>query len=168
MTCHAAKGLEFDSVYLVGLEEGLLPHALSVYSEQGIEEERRLCYVAMTRARKRLMLTAARYRIVYGESGTRELSRFVQEIPPDILHIVGKEKPRRMAPAPASGREEPPARAGLKTGALVRHAKFGVGRVEYTAGTEKNLKVRVRFQTGRVSTLMANQAPLEILEEKKR
>jgi len=168
MTCHAAKGLEFDSVYLVGLEEGLLPHALSAYSEQGIEEERRLCYVAMTRARKRLTLTAARYRVVYGESGLRELSRFVREIPADVLHVVGEEELRRMAPALPAGRAEPAVRGGLKMGTIVRHAKFGIGRVEYTAGTGKNLKVRVRFQSGRVSTLMASQAPLEILEEKRR
>jgi DNA helicase-2/ATP-dependent DNA helicase PcrA len=90
MTCHSAKGLEFNAVYLAGLEEGLFPHA-SAQASREIEEERRLCYVAMTRARKRLTLTAAASRMMYGESEERPVSRFVREIPPSDIQLIARD-----------------------------------------------------------------------------
>lgn len=181
MTCHSAKGLEFEHVYLTGLEEGLLPHASSLDSEDELEEERRLCYVAMTRARARLTLTMARSRLMYGERGGRERSRFLDELPGGDLDVLTGGGERRGAGAGAgaakpSGRGSPmgaerPAATDvgqIKMGVKVRHAKFGVGTVMYTSGSGKRLKARIRFQTGRSRDFMVNAAPLEILEGDRR
>ncbi len=165
MTCHSAKGLEFDHVYLAGLEEGLLPFGVDFDSHTEIEEERRLCYVAMTRARKTLTLTAAASRTIYGRThDERRLSRFLDEIGSDQLEEVrtgpSPAKPKRPQAAPAVDTER------IKTGTRVRHAKFGPGYVMYTTGSGKTMKARIRFKTGRTAMLMLSQAPLEILEGK--
>jgi DNA helicase-2/ATP-dependent DNA helicase PcrA len=164
LTCHSAKGLEFDHVFLVGLEEGLLPHASALEDDREVEEERRLCYVAMTRARKGLTLTSARERVLYGERQKRRRSRFLDEIPESKLDVVGleaqAESPRRKRRADAPGAE-----AGqVKMGTRVRHGKFGNGTVMYTMGTGKKLRARIRFDTGRTRDFMVSVAPLEILK----
>lgn len=165
MTCHAAKGLEFDSVYLIGLEEGLFPHATAAHSEREIEEERRLCYVAMTRARSRLTLTAAELRIMYGEAEGRSVSRFIREIPSALLQLVTREKTKpERTPLPRPDAKP----VAMKTGTRVRHATFGEGTVLFTSGSGDSLRARIRFKTGRVSTFMVSKAPLEIMEDKKR
>ena len=168
LTCHSAKGLEFDNVYLIGLEEGLLPHASALESETEVEEERRLCYVAMTRARDRLTLSLARSRIVFGMREMREPSRFLGEVPSNLLE--------RVEPAKAEGRggePKPSAKPAadpdeIKMGTHVRHAQFGPGVVMYTKGTGKKLRAHIRFQSGRTREFMVSVAPLEILERKKR
>jgi len=165
MTCHNAKGLEFDYVFLVGLEEGLLPHFSAYESDREIEEERRLCYVAMTRARKRLTLTAAQSRTVYGESKERALSRFVREIPHDLLKRNRKDEsasgPRGKPRATAKAEQ-------ITRGMRVRHPTFGAGYVVYTSGSGKNLKAQIRFETGRNAKFLISHTPLDIIEEKKR
>src|SRR5687768_12384626 len=88
MTLHSAKGLEFNTVVLAGLEEGLFPHSRSREDEAELEEERRLCYVGITRARKQLVLTSAARRRVFGEYQSTEPSRFIEEIPPELLEEV--------------------------------------------------------------------------------
>ncbi len=163
MTCHNAKGLEFDHVFLVGLEEGLLPHGSALDSDLEIEEERRLCYVAMTRARETLTLTAAQARTMYGEYRDREPSRFLDEIPTNRIALVGGAK-EAQAPAPTPRPAVPKADSGqLKTGTRVRHARFGPGTVLYTKGTGKKLRARIRFQTGRVRDFSVANTPLEII-----
>lgn len=92
MTLHSAKGLEFDSVHLVGVEEGLLPHARSLLSEQGLEEERRLCYVGMTRAMRKLTLTWVRTRQVFGQRRLAEPSRFLTEVPERCAQRTSSER----------------------------------------------------------------------------
>jgi DNA helicase-2/ATP-dependent DNA helicase PcrA len=180
MTCHSAKGLEFDRVFLVGLEEGLLPHATSLESEEELEEERRLCYVAMTRARKELFLSAARERLLYGERMSRETSRFLDEIPRELLTPAGPEnapaEPPQMAPrsrtaAATTRKKKPPAApAGeaesgpMTTGTRVRHARFGDGTVLYTSGQGARMKARIRFDTGRARDFMVAKTPLEVLD----
>jgi len=161
MTCHGAKGLEFDHVFLIGLEEGFLPHAVALDEEEDVEEERRLCYVAMTRARKTLTLTAAETRLVYGDRKDRIVSRFVDEIGEKHLARArsgdaGGAAPERIDVRRADG-------AKLKTGTKVRHAKFGKGVVMYTSGTGAKLKVRIRFDRGMSRQFMVSAAPLEIL-----
>ena len=195
MTCHGAKGLEFDSIYLIGFEEGLLPHAMSIDSDAELEEERRLCYVAMTRARRKLTLTASESRSLYGEaSDMREVSRFMRELPLDRILRVRKREARVSAPAvrrpvpprgfsaervaaapfapePHSGMgsaDTAQEENGLQHGTPVRHASFGEGWVMYTQGAGKNMKVKIRFKTGRVATFLVSHTPLEILKEKKR
>ncbi|MBI2434386.1 MAG: UvrD-helicase domain-containing protein [Candidatus Hydrogenedentes bacterium] len=167
MTCHSAKGLEYDHVYLAGLEEGLLPFFSEFDDDRDIEEERRLCYVAMTRARQSLTLTAARARVLYGRHNpARQLSRFLQEIGLERLEIVGEKEPKHRKAPP----EQAPAQPiqALRQGTRVRHASFGPGSVLYTSGSGDKLRARIRFNTGRTVTLMVNQAPIEILEGKQR
>ena len=85
MTCHAAKGLEFDLVLLTGLEDGVFPGARATYNENDVEEERRLFYVGITRAKKFLLITHARYRYTYGSMTEQTPSRFLREIPKNLL-----------------------------------------------------------------------------------
>ncbi|MCL2331869.1 MAG: ATP-binding domain-containing protein, partial [Actinomycetia bacterium] len=89
MTVHTAKGLEYPVVFITGLEEGLFPHANSVYDADGVEEERRLAYVAITRARRRLYLTRAATRMNFGNVASNPPSRFVGEIPEELLEVAG-------------------------------------------------------------------------------
>lgn len=161
MTCHSAKGLEFDEVYLVGLEEGLMPHASDFRPDEDLEEERRLCYVAMTRARKGLTLCAARSRMVYGQTDEqRRVSRFIEEIGKDRLDHVGAPKAATTEPRKAGS----PEKNAIRTGVRVRHATFGTGYVMFTTGSGDQMKARIRFKTGRVAMIMVAKAPLEILE----
>ncbi len=167
MTCHAAKGLEFDQVYLIGLEEGLLPYGAEFFSDTDLEEERRLCYVAMTRARKGLTLCAARSRVLYGKQrNDRQVSRFIKEIGLDRLSPVVPRQTRQHVAPPAEMPAAEPAK--FRTGMRVRHATFGPGTVQYTNGAGDKLKARIRFDTGRTAMLLVKLAPLEILEGKHR
>lgn len=137
MTVHAAKGLEFDSVFLAGLWEGLFPHAFSLESDIQLEEERRLFYVGMTRARKRLQLSAAPGGAPYQRSRGR-VSRFLGEIPRELLDAArGEARTIPIATAPAAGR--------FRKGDTVRHPKFGVGRVEKVDPDGKRLSVLFRY-----------------------
>ena len=171
LTCHSAKGLEFDHVFLIGLEEGYLPHGNALESDEAIEEERRLCYVAMTRARKTLTLSLADERVVFGERRARGASRFLGEIPRERL-VNLNAGPDKASTAGESNRAGPVAgdvdNAKLSMGTRVRHAKFGVGRVMSTAGAGSRLKVRIRFDTGISRQFMVSAAPLEIVERKRR
>jgi DNA helicase-2/ATP-dependent DNA helicase PcrA len=155
MTIHNAKGLEFDTVLITGLEEGLFPHMRSDTPE-ALEEERRLFYVGLTRARRALALTHAESRAMHGGRDYRLPSRFLAEIPPDCL----AEPPgaRRAAPS-LGGAGAGPVRPSLATGDNVLHATFGEGVV--TAIESGGELVRVRFaQDGAERRLMAGAAPM--------
>jgi DNA helicase II / ATP-dependent DNA helicase PcrA len=131
MTLHNAKGLEYDHVFVVGMEEGTFPHARSM-DEQNLEEERRLCYVGITRARKTLTLSYARVRSTYGEREYQMPSRFLSEIPERLkAGTVPGGRARRDGWGGASRRGEPEgaAPADYSAGERVRHAKFGVGEI---------------------------------------
>ena len=139
MTVHAAKGLEFDSVFLAGLWEGLFPHALSLDSDAQLEEERRLFFVGMTRARTRLQLSAAPGGAPFLRSRGRA-SRFLSEIPRELL-AAGRADARAIeAPAAAT-----PAGGAFRRGDTVRHPRFGVGRVERVDPDGKRLSVLFRY-----------------------
>jgi DNA helicase II / ATP-dependent DNA helicase PcrA len=177
MTLHSAKGLEFESVFLVGLEEGLSPHTRSLNSPEAMEEERRLLYVGMTRAMERLALTWASSRQVFGQRRVSQPSRFLGEIPRAGLEVTGEERlapawspPRRPASGPQSWRAPavtvPPAAAGLgeiKPGARVRHPLFGVGTVVRREGAGDDLKLTVSFLGIGAKRLVARFAGLELL-----
>jgi DNA helicase II / ATP-dependent DNA helicase PcrA len=155
MTLHNAKGLEFRAVYLIGMEEGIFPHARSI-EEQGIEEERRLCYVGMTRAKELLTLTHASSRSLWGARGYNLPSRFLDELP-------GTVERERLRPASWSSygaagvapREDVPT---LSTGDSVRHGTLGEGVV---IQIEAGGVVTVRFADGSERRLMLDYAPLE-------
>jgi DNA helicase-2/ATP-dependent DNA helicase PcrA len=174
MTLHAAKGLEFESVFLVGLEEGLLPHSRSLTGEDALEEERRLCYVGMTRAMERLHLSWARSRQVFGQRRVTEPSRFLAEIPEAGLERTGGLFRRARHPGddappwapPPSGRATgtpAPAATGLemRPGSRVRHPLFGVGTVLRREGEGDDLKVTVSFPGVGAKKLVARFAGLE-------
>jgi DNA helicase-2/ATP-dependent DNA helicase PcrA len=144
MTLHSAKGLEFDVVFLAGLEEGLLPHSRSLENETGIEEERRLFYVGITRARKRLTLSYARSRFAPGNFQIP--SRFIDEIPPELFDAPPPSR-RQLATfaepyyEPDPGSDEPP----FEIGDRVVHERFGRGSVVELAGFGPAAKVTVDF-----------------------
>jgi DNA helicase-2/ATP-dependent DNA helicase PcrA len=184
MTLHNAKGLEFALVFLAGMEEGLFPHSRSAESEEELEEERRLCYVGITRAKERLILTHAVERRLYGYPQANLVSRFVREIPGDAIDFAGVERstpyaPRDRAPwnPPSHGavrvtRERdlsPPlaSKSGFEgsyyKGAVVKHAKFGLGTVQRSEGAGDDLKISVSFPGYGVKTLAVKFAKLEVV-----
>lgn len=154
MSVHAAKGLEFDIVFITGLEQGLFPHDNSVNEgRDGLEEERRLMYVAVTRARQRLYISCAQTRMLHGQTRYCTPSSFLDEIPDTLLLRLNK----RAAPelvygtgrrSTAARYEESPAPGGLRIGQTVAHAKFGVGVIVATEGRGADARVQVNFGGG--------------------
>ncbi|MCM2478168.1 UvrD-helicase domain-containing protein [Serpentinimonas maccroryi] len=165
MTVHAAKGLEFDAVFITGLEEGLFPHDNSSASPQALEEERRLMYVAITRARQRLYLSHAQTRMLHGQTRYHPRSRFVDELPAQCLQWLSPKPGSGLGAAglgkaavglqPAWGRSalvsEAPSRAaadathGLRAGMQVFHPKFGQGQVLAVEGRGDDARAQVSF-----------------------
>ena len=164
MTLHAAKGLEFPVVFLAGLEEGLFPHHKSVAEEGRLEEERRLCYVGMTRARQRLLLSYAEKRRLHGVEQTGRPSRFLGELPAELLEEVrpAVRVGPRAAPEPAPQRDDAPPE-GLALGQRVRHARFGEGVILACEGRGSGARLQVRFDEAGTKWLVAGYAALEPL-----
>jgi DNA helicase-2/ATP-dependent DNA helicase PcrA len=172
MTLHAAKGLEFPAVFIAGCEEGLLPHARSSESRAEIEEERRLFFVGMTRAKKHLVLTHARFRRIRGLESRCVASPFLAELAPETVRWVDETTGTQPAPlnggrgysGPGPDRltpDETDAETGLAVGELVRHPTYGLGRVRhFTVGGGRRL-VRVHFNTVGEKLLDARLARLE-------
>jgi DNA helicase-2/ATP-dependent DNA helicase PcrA len=151
MTLHSAKGLEFPNVFLVGLEEGLFPHSMSAQDPARLEEERRLCYVGMTRAMHRLYVTHAESRRLYGKESYPQPSRFLREVPPELMEEVRGRGVSR----PAAARAPVPAAAGVMGGGdtggfhlgqRVTHPKFGEGVVLNSEGRGAQARIQVNFQ----------------------
>src|SRR5437660_1033095 len=163
MTLHSAKGLEFPVVFLCGMEEGLFPHQRSLTDLDGLEEERRLCYVGMTRAMQQLYLSWAEQRRLHGVDSYGQASRFVREIPEELLQEV---RPRVGVALPAAVgrfRFEEPAVAGVRLGARVRHGKFGEGVILNVEGNGAQARVQVSFERQGTKWLMVQYANLEPL-----
>jgi DNA helicase-2/ATP-dependent DNA helicase PcrA len=172
MTVHSAKGLEFHSVFLSGLEEGLFPHDNSRNETGGLEEERRLMYVALTRARRRLYLSFAQSRMLHGQTRFGVASRFFQEIPPTLLRRV--KSAWRPAPVhtpsygggrtyagalPVQPRLES-AESPWRIGQGVVHPKFGSGVIVAAEGRGPDARVQVKFRDSGVKWLMLEYAKL--------
>lgn len=187
MTMHAAKGLEFPTVIIAGLEEGLFPHSRSSEDQEELEEERRLCYVGMTRAQSQLVLTSAARRRVFGEYQATEPSRFLDEIPPELVERLApawtpqyggfshRHYEFRTNPYGRKGRagrfreadpdyayeNEDQSAVNLRPGMRVRHAQFGVGNIVGVEEHNDDLKITVRFNTVGTKKLLAKYARLE-------
>ncbi len=149
MSVHAAKGLEFDVVFITGLEQGLFPHENSVnQGREGLEEERRLMYVAVTRARRRLYVSCAQTRMLHGQTRYCVPSAFLDEIPETLLRKLNKKAESTVtAPAYGSfgGGYAEPVAGGLRIGQTVEHAKFGIGVIVSTEGRGADARVQVNF-----------------------
>ena len=159
MTLHSAKGLEFQNVFLVGLEEGLFPHQRSSSDPSQLEEERRLCYVGVTRARHRLVLSYAECRRLHGSDFYPQASRFLREFPSELLEEVrlGGDIPSHSFASPVESLGY-----GLKLGQRVLHRTFGEGVVLHLEGRGAHTRVQVNFAGGGVKWLVAAYAGLEV------
>jgi DNA helicase-2/ATP-dependent DNA helicase PcrA len=171
ITLHQAKGLEFPAVFIVGLEEGILPHRKSFDDPGEMEEERRLCYVGITRAKKRLYLLRSYRRSLFGGSTANLPSRFLQDISPHLISPRGlwEESPTPVA-SPDFNRDfqpspQPSSTLALKVGDHVRHSKFGPGIVMNCLPTRDDQELTVAFEEAGVKKLLASLAPLEKIEE---
>ena len=186
MTIHCAKGLEFDNVFMVGLEENIFPHARSVGMDEDVEEERRLCYVAMTRARKRLLLSRAGLRRFQGTFLPNGPSRFLEEIPEELLLKVSPAIPEfrtrdrfargagSSAASPSARKYCPPAAAGTgstgdpsptdgyRLGSSVQHPKFGSGKIVAREGAGKTLKLTIRFDAHGQKKILPSYTNLKV------
>ncbi|PKO24285.1 MAG: DNA helicase II, partial [Betaproteobacteria bacterium HGW-Betaproteobacteria-8] len=163
---HSAKGLEFKTVFISGLEEGLFPHEQSMYEASGLEEERRLMYVAVTRARQRLYLSHAQSRMLHGQVRYGIPSRFLDEIPEELLkRLNATASPSRMAQADAYQNHTPaPSQKDAlpwKIGQSVAHSKFGQGVVVSYEGNSNDLRVQVNFGREGLKWLALEYAKLE-------
>jgi len=163
MTLHSAKGLEFPVVFLCGMEDGLFPHTRSITDVAGLEEERRLCYVGATRAMRDLYLTYAEQRRMHGVDSYGAPSRFIAEIPAELVEEV---RPRVQVTRPAyvpsrAGRFVDDEPGSLRLGQRVRHQKFGDGVVLSVEGQGSNARVQVNFERQGTKWLMMGYANLE-------
>ena len=160
MTVHAAKGLEFSTVFIGGLEEGLFPHEQSMYEANGLEEERRLMYVAVTRARRRLYLSHAQSRLLHGQVRYGIPSRFLDEIPEELLkRINSKPEPKAVESTYAPARSQS-ANYPWRIGQAVAHQKFGQGVVVSYEGNADDLRVQVNFGNAGMKWLALEYAKL--------
>ena len=163
MTVHAAKGLEFHSVFISGLEEGLFPHENSINEHGGLEEERRLMYVAMTRAMRRLYLSHSQMRMLHGQTRYNIESRFIDEIPEELLKKINDAKSvsttatqRTLSPSMT----EQKGQAGFRVGQQVQHSKFGVGVIVQIEGQGADARLQVNFKDSGLKWLALEYAKL--------
>jgi DNA helicase-2/ATP-dependent DNA helicase PcrA len=176
MTAHSAKGLEFHGVFVSGLEEGLFPHENSLTEVDGVEEERRLMYVALTRAKRRLYLSFARSRMLHGQVRYGIASRFLHEIPETLIRRVNSgvrlRKPGFRSPDPEFEAGRPsaffPSTQGLDSGSSISwrvgqsvvHPKFGAGVIVGAEGRGPEARVQVNFRDSGLKWLMLEYAKL--------
>ena len=186
MTMHSAKGLEFPKVFIVGAEDGLFPSYRSMESEEEMEEERRLCYVAMTRAKRELYITCSKRRMLYGQTTYGKPSRFIEEIPRELMEEVearpqrpaygqqtggwqrggtvswqqsaSQREPRRMAAPSPSFASKPSPAPEFRAGMAVRHKAFGPGVVKEVTPMGGDLLLRIEFDKAGEKLMMAKTA----------
>lgn len=179
MTLHSAKGLEFPVVFMCGMEDGLFPSQRSMYSEEEIEEERRLCYVGITRAKKELYLTYADRRSMYGGSTYSKVSRFLEEIPRSFLNVIEQHKQSGVSHGATTSQSEmfdklferkksttsiqetPKASFEFKSGDMVEHRKFGKGMILSVTPSGNDVKLEIVFDEVGTKSLMGSFAKLK-------
>lgn len=169
MTMHSAKGLEFPLVFLCGMEDGLFPHQRSVADPNGLEEERRLCYVGITRAKQTLYVTYAEQRRMHGMESFPRPSRFIAEIPAELKEEI---RPRVQVSRPmvahgsrgrSGGSVSAGAEMGVRLGQRVRHGKFGDGVILNCEGQGAHARVEVNFETAGTKWLVLGYANLDLM-----
>ena len=169
MTMHSAKGLEFPLVFLCGMEDGLFPHQRSIADPNGLEEERRLCYVGITRAKQTLYVTYAEQRRLHGMDSFSQPSRFISEIPDEYVEEI---RPRVQVSRPVhtghsagagSRRKSADAEIGIRLGQRVRHGKFGDGVILNYEGQGAHARVEVNFETAGTKWLVLSYANLDLM-----
>lgn len=178
MTLHSAKGLEFPTVFLVGLEEGIFPHARTLMDEAEVEEERRLCYVGITRARQRLYLTSTNMRTIYGNTVMYPPSRFLQEIPRALINIHKKQIPTYIQPPAVKKRnwqnkvlpdislpkdEKKSSGQNFTVGDKVKHLKWGEGTIVQTVAKGEFQELSIAFPQEGIKHLNTQYAPINKL-----
>lgn len=185
MTLHSAKGLEFPVVFLVGLEEGVFPHSRALYENRELEEERRLCYVGITRAKQRLYITHAGMRVMYGSYNSSVPSRFLLEFPRESIIDLNaarnlREVSRRTSVSTSISTErssstvsrstpasEKPRQSvssdAISIGCKVRHSKWGIGTVVSMEGSGTDAQIKVAFPGLGIKTLILSYANLEVV-----
>jgi len=191
MTLHSAKGLEFDCVFLTGMEEGIFPISRALFNDDELEEERRLAYVGITRAKKKLFMTHARTRMLYNSRRADQISRFVSEIP---TRLIGKAYAQRMRLAPSAGmkvrdefapfdRAAKPAGLGIagikkgfgasaqsasaifEEGDRVFHRMFGKGTISEIVGSGAAQRAKIKFDSGSEKIFALNAAPIQKIKD---
>ncbi|QKS28597.1 MAG: DNA helicase II [Accumulibacter sp.] len=160
MTVHSAKGLEFDVVFITGLEQGLFPHENAAQERDGIEEERRLMYVAVTRARRRLYLTHAQTRLLHGQTRYCLPSLFLDELPAELLRRSSRASGATRAASPSTSNYRAAGDSGMCIGQSVRHARFGVGIIVASEGSGEQARVQINFGSGGTKWLVLSMARL--------
>jgi len=166
MTMHSAKGLEFPLVFLSGMEDGLFPHQRSIADPQGLEEERRLCYVGITRAKQSLYVSYAEQRRLHGMDNFSQSSRFIAEIPDEYLEEIRPRVQVSRPMRPQRGRSTPiaaGAELGIHLGQRVRHSKFGDGVILNCEGRGAHARVEVNFETAGTKWLVLSYANLDLM-----
>jgi len=171
MTLHSAKGLEFPVVFIAGLEETVFPHSRSMDDKHELEEERRLCYVGITRAMEQLYMSHCWQRTLYGHTRMNEPSRFLRELPPDLINT---QEPRQVqtqgagfssgskANEPAQSHQQPSSPIKpYNAGEHVQHRKWGQGTILEVRGKGDNAELKIEFPGQGIKTLLARYAPLE-------
>jgi len=166
MTMHSAKGLEFPLVFMSGMEDGLFPHQRSISDPSGLEEERRLCYVGITRAMQTLYVTYAEQRRLHGMDNFSHPSRFIAEIPEEFVEEIRPRvqvsrpvrSPQRRKTSIAAGAE-----LGIRLGQHVHHGKFGDGVILNCEGQGAHARVEVNFETAGTKWLVLNYANLDLM-----
>ncbi len=193
MTLHAAKGLEFPVVFLMAVEQGLLPHERSLQNDDDLEEERRLCFVGMTRAMRELYLTHSRLREFRGQALYAVPSMFLEELPEDVEHedrAAGRNMARNAfdqwrtggGPAAARGWADtglksvplPPIKpspsngegSGLDVGQVVEHGEYGIGKVTDVSGVGVLKRVKIRFASAGEKTFVADKVKVRVVGRK--
>ncbi len=189
MTLHSAKGLEFPVVFMTGMEESLFPSSRAYFSEDDLEEERRLCYVGITRAEEILFMTRAFTRMIYGKTGVNSLSRFLREIPDELIEDLNETEGRSLTKVDikpydnvitdANTNMSPKYFAGytientrktpvstnleLKPGTKVNHKAWGIGTVVQVKETENDKEITIAFNSQGIKKLMLSFAPIEVI-----
>lgn len=165
MTLHSAKGLEFPVVFLAGLEEGIFPHNRALIEEDEMEEERRLAYVGITRAKQELYITYAAARMLFGRTQMNAPSRFIKEIPEDLINDFRKEQRKKIVAEKRDvlgGGNRPLPRQDWSVGDKVRHSKWGEGMVVSTKNDTDDLELQIAFpEPIGIRRLLARFAPIE-------